>query len=90
MLILFHDLTNENLRPLLKNKPFFLDPGTCSFDTGLCGYTQDSNDRFDWSRNNGSTPSWETGPDKDQSGTGKHLYTIDARWPKSARLDIFF
>ncbi|XP_020916346.1 chymotrypsin-like elastase family member 2A [Exaiptasia diaphana] len=55
--------------------------GTCSFDTGLCGYTQDANDRFDWTRNTGSTPSWGTGP---SGSKGFYMY-IETSWPRLSK-----
>lgn len=51
----------------------------CDFeDAQLCGYTQDANDQFDWTRRKGSTPSAGTGPSVDASkGTtsGKETFT---------------
>ena len=35
---------------------------SCNFDKGLCNYTQDTNDDFDWTRQHGSTSSSNTGP----------------------------
>ena len=37
----------------------------------MCGFVQDSNDNFDWSKRQGSTPSTGTGPSADHtSGNG--------------------
>lgn len=43
--------------------------GNCDFENpkGLCGYTQDSTDDFDWTRNRGSTTSSLTGPSSDHT-----------------------
>ncbi|XP_067024603.1 MAM and LDL-receptor class A domain-containing protein 1-like isoform X1 [Acropora muricata] len=47
---------------------------TCIFDQELCGFTQSSNDRFDWTQSSGSTLSSGTGPNQDVSGNGKYMY----------------
>lgn len=47
----------------------------CSFDLGLCGYSQVQTDNFDWSLTDISTPTVGTGPDRDHtSGTGCYIY----------------
>ena len=61
----------------------------CTFDSSMCGFTQDKNDKFDWTRNKGSTPSSPTGPSSDHSsGSGrlaKHerLVNFDCHLAKS-------
>ena len=45
-------------------------PGRCDFEHGLCAWEQDTTDEFDWTRNNGYTPSYSTGPLTDHT-TGK-------------------
>jgi len=40
---------------------------TCDFEHGMCHYTQDTKDDFDWSRRYGGTPSGNTGPDADHT-----------------------
>lgn len=45
----------------------FLGDDACDFENGLCHYTQDSTDDFDWSRRYGSTPSGNTGPEADHT-----------------------
>ncbi|XP_052069170.1 meprin A subunit beta-like [Mytilus californianus] len=49
---------------------------TCSFDAGLCGWLQSTSDNIDWRTGKGSTPSRNTGPHADHSGTsgGHYLY----------------
>ena len=43
----------------------------CDFDYGLCfGWSQNYYDDFDWTKEYGSTPSYETGPSSDHSGYG--------------------
>lgn len=39
----------------------------CSFQTGLCGFTQLKTDKFDWTRKKGATSSKSTGPSKDHT-----------------------
>ncbi|XP_020612540.1 MAM and LDL-receptor class A domain-containing protein 1-like [Orbicella faveolata] len=47
----------------------------CTFDQSMCGFVQDTNDTFDWTRNRGSTPSSPTGPDYDHTtGSGYYMY----------------
>ncbi|XP_020612542.1 MAM domain-containing protein 2-like [Orbicella faveolata] len=47
----------------------------CNFDTSMCGFAQDSNDKFDWTRRKGSTPSRATGPSVDHTtGNGYYMY----------------
>jgi len=54
---------------------FSCDTGTpvkCTFDSGLCsGWSQATSDRFDWTVQSGKTPSRDTGPSADHSGSGK-------------------
>ena len=46
----------------------------CDFEIDLCGWTQDTDDIFDWSRDNGGTQSHMTGPGRDHTkGTGQEL-----------------
>ena len=42
----------------------------CNFDKSMCSFVQDSNDVFDWTRINGSTSSFGTGPSADHTGNG--------------------
>ncbi|XP_072042533.1 uncharacterized protein [Amphiura filiformis] len=58
------------------------DPSSCTFsdDTPtLCGYTQATDDDFDWTWQCGSTPSSDTGPPGDHTigyvGGGHYIYT---------------
>ena len=39
----------------------------CDFERGLCSWTQDSDDIFDWTRDSGGTSSWLTGPGRDHT-----------------------
>ncbi|KAK2572358.1 Chymotrypsin-like elastase family member 2A [Acropora cervicornis] len=45
-------------------------PGTCDFESGLCGYMNDLSADFNWTNNTGSTPSPYAGPDGDHSTSG--------------------
>ncbi|XP_019623419.1 PREDICTED: dorsal-ventral patterning tolloid-like protein 1 [Branchiostoma belcheri] len=46
----------------------------CSFDADLCGFTQDGDDQFDWTRNYGRTTSSSTGPPSDAHGSGYYMF----------------
>ena len=47
----------------------------CSFDASMCGFLQDKNDKFDWTRQKGPTLSSGTGPSSDHtSGNGKIIF----------------
>ncbi|XP_020608618.1 MAM and LDL-receptor class A domain-containing protein 1-like [Orbicella faveolata] len=47
---------------------------SCNFDTSMCGFVQDSNDDFDWTRHQGSTLSSGTGPSADHTtGNGMNI-----------------
>ncbi|XP_019641851.1 PREDICTED: MAM and LDL-receptor class A domain-containing protein 1-like [Branchiostoma belcheri] len=49
--------------------------GSCTFDASLCGYQQDNTDDFDWTRQQGSTGTTNTGPSSDHTtGSGKGYY----------------
>ncbi|CAH3189219.1 unnamed protein product [Porites evermanni] len=39
----------------------------CNFDVSMYGFVQGINDKFDWTRHNGSTPSSGTGPSFDHT-----------------------
>ena len=39
----------------------------CDFEHGMCHYTQDSDDDFDWTQRYGGTPSGNTGPEVDHT-----------------------
>ena len=51
----------------------FLDlVAKCDFDSGLCSqWSQSTSDQFDWTVRSGPTPSHNTGPLADHSGSGK-------------------
>jgi len=46
---------------------------SCNFDVSSCGFAQDKYDKFDWTRNKGSTSSVGTGPSADHTGKGGDL-----------------
>ncbi|MEQ2273288.1 hypothetical protein XENORESO_002078 [Xenotaenia resolanae] len=46
----------------------------CSFKNSLCSWSQMVTDAFDWTWNNGSTPTEMTGPSSDHSGDGNYIY----------------
>lgn len=39
----------------------------CNFEKGLCAWTQDDSDDFNWSRGKGRTPTSSTGPLRDHT-----------------------
>ena len=39
----------------------------CNFDVSMCGFVQGINDKFDWTRHQGSTSSTDTGPSFDHT-----------------------
>ena len=48
-----------------------IQPLSCDFDdNNLCSWTQDRDDDFNWILNSGDTDTSQTGPERDQSGTG--------------------
>jgi len=50
----------------------------CTFeDSSICGYQQDTNDNFDWSRKSGRTGSTGTGPPSDHTyGTSSGMICL--------------
>ena len=49
----------------------------CGFDGDMCGFTQPSDDGYDWIRRKGATPTPLTGPDHDHTtGTGMHILLL--------------
>eukprot|EP00935_MAST-01C_sp_MAST-1C-sp1_P000798 g798.t1 len=49
---------------------------SCTFDSGLCGWTQSTGiaDQFDWTVHSGSTTSTSTGPTSGAGGSGSYIY----------------
>ncbi len=53
--------------------------GSCDFENGLCGFSNLNDDKFDWIRHSGQTPSILTGPKVDHTlGTslGNRMFMI--------------
>jgi len=49
------------------NRIYFI-PVSCGFENdGMCGWTQDASDQFDWSKGTGNTTSVFTGPKWDRT-----------------------
>lgn len=47
----------------------------CNFELGICKWKQDTTDKFDWKRHQGTTASAGTGPKYDHTkGTGKQIH----------------
>lgn len=60
---------------------------SCNFDNnGICNWQQSVNDTFDWSLNNGTTPSQGTGPQQDhtQIQSKWNQLTLDSQLPVSS------
>lgn len=53
---------------------------SCNFDNDVCGFVQDSNDKFDWTRNKGSTSSYQTGPSADHTTGSGTIYLPSLRF----------
>ncbi|KAM9501604.1 MAM and LDL-receptor class A domain-containing protein 1 [Clarias gariepinus] len=56
----------------------------CNFEDGLCNWTQDKEDIFDWTWNKGPTPTPNTGPFKDHtwSSVSGHYLFIESSAPQ--------
>ncbi|XP_007934543.1 MAM and LDL-receptor class A domain-containing protein 1 [Orycteropus afer afer] len=56
----------------------------CNFENGICNWEQDTEDDFDWTRNQGPTSTLNTGPMKDNTvGTAKgHYLYIESSEPQ--------
>lgn len=55
----------------------------CDFENGLCHYTQDTNDDFDWTQRYGDTPSGNTGPEVDHTTSRMGVFMfIEASLPR--------
>ena len=61
---------------------------SCDFEKSICGFTQDINDNFDWTRHKGSTSSWSTGPSADYT-TGAGLLPRKSNYVTKAGENIF-
>lgn len=48
---------------------------SCHFDFNTCGWLQNTNDDFDWTRIRGPTPSFDTGPLADHTTGGRRVET---------------
>ena len=54
-----------------------LSSGICDFEGAhFCGYTQDTDDDFDWIRNSGETETDETGPSVDHTYESTSIFKI--------------
>ncbi|XP_013386486.1 leukocyte tyrosine kinase receptor isoform X2 [Lingula anatina] len=60
----------------------------CTFEDGWCGWRNvERGDHFDWSRNRGSTPSFSTGPQTDNTLKNKSGYYLYIEASKQQPLD---
>ncbi|CAL1532685.1 unnamed protein product [Lymnaea stagnalis] len=50
----------------------------CDFEGGLCGWSHDTSDDFDWTRNRGETPTADTGPLVDHTTNSVHGHYLFA------------
>ncbi|XP_039262787.2 MAM and LDL-receptor class A domain-containing protein 1-like isoform X1 [Styela clava] len=93
-------LTETTTKPVKTETDLPVQMPFCSFDSVIkksklkanlnnandvmCGWEQEQNDDFDWTRHTGQTPSASTGPDGDHtSGKGHYLF-IESSAPRSA------
>nr|XP_054757010.1 MAM and LDL-receptor class A domain-containing protein 2-like [Lytechinus pictus] len=76
--IAIDDITvQDQVCPVFPSKadPTLYDTVTCDFEMSLCGWVQETNDDYDWTRYAGSTSSASTGPTSDHTtGTGYYIY----------------
>ncbi|PIK60270.1 putative MAM and LDL-receptor class A domain-containing protein 1 [Apostichopus japonicus] len=68
-------------------------PATCDFENGLCGWTQNTDDDYDWLLRTSSsdTPPGYSGPDEDHTSlslSGKYLYVDGATTNISSNIRI--
>lgn len=56
-------------------------PGDCNFESGMCTWVNTKGDVFDWTRNSGTTPSFQTGPSVD--------HTLGTKFGKKQKIYIF-
>ncbi|XP_067654505.1 MAM and LDL-receptor class A domain-containing protein 2-like [Haliotis asinina] len=59
-------------------------PGTinCNFESNMCGWTQATNDQFDWTRQKGTTSSSGTGPGSDHTTSKGYYIFIETSSPR--------
>lgn len=55
--------------------PFF-SAFKCNFEASFCGFIQAKDDKFDWTRRTGRTPSSNTGPSGAQEGSNAKTDTF--------------
>ena len=61
------NLTKAVESSYITNFVTFLPLGTCTFAADNCGFTQETNDQFDWTRATSYTRSQDTGPSVDHT-----------------------
>lgn len=73
MMLLYKCKGSSTVPPPITTPP---PPGTfrCNFNNGMCGFIQDQDDQFDWTRKKGQTQSSNTGPLEDHTGGGYYVY----------------
>lgn len=68
---------------------------TCTFETDICGFTQDTTDDLDWTRHRASTSTFDTGPATDhtlQTSAGYYIYVESSKLRRpedKARIETF-
>eukprot|EP00794_Sanderia_malayensis_P018883 gene18883-20784_t len=55
---------------------------SCTFESDVCNWQQAKDDKFDWTRRSGSTPSSGTGPSSSATGTGGYFVYIETSYPR--------
>ena len=71
------------MESLLTGECFPYPAFRCNFDINLCGFNQEKDDKFDWIRRKGSTPSRSTGPSADHTGGGMYIYNACSLWQQN-------
>ncbi|XP_077413210.1 uncharacterized protein LOC144043438 [Vanacampus margaritifer] len=73
-------ILNNNFTEDAQNRPRSVCQLNCNFEKDLCQWKQLVTDAFDWTRKNGSTPTFSTGPSSDHTTerTDGHYLYIEA------------
>ncbi|XP_046357247.1 MAM and LDL-receptor class A domain-containing protein 1-like isoform X1 [Haliotis rufescens] len=59
-------------------------PITCTFETGMCGWSQYKGDNIDWTRWTGATPDFVSGPTNDHTTAHGYFMFLDGRYVENS------